>query len=206
MFTGIIQGKYLVKSIDEQPGLKTLHVEFAKDNIEGLKLGASVALNGTCLTVSKIDGQIISFDVMQETLDRTNIGLVKEGDRVNVERSASMGDEIGGHLMSGHIIGMAEVVNVETPDNNQIMTFQVDPEWMKYVFDKGFIGLDGASLTIVNPNKVENTLEVHMIPETLRLTMYADRKVGDKINVELDSRTQTIVDTVEQVLAEGDRL
>lgn len=200
MFTGIIQGKYPVKEIVDQKNLKTFVIKFPEDNIDGLKIGASVAINGACMTVTKIDGQLVSFDAMLETLQKTNLGAVKEGEGVNIERSAKMGDEIGGHVMSGHIIATAEIVKIENPENNHVVTFKIDSELMKYVLDKGFIGLDGASLTIVNPDKTAGTFDVWLIPETLRLTAYADRNVGDAVNVELDARTQTIVDTVEQVL------
>lgn len=200
MFTGIIQGKYPVISVEDKPGLKSFVIEFPQDNVEGLQVGASVAINGACMTVVSIDNQKVSFDAMQESLDKTTLGQIKEGDHVNVERSAKMGDEIGGHVMSGHIIGMAEIVKIEIPENNHIITFKVDVDLMKYIFDKGFIGLDGASLTIVNPSKENSTFDVWLIPETLRQTAYSDRKVGDKVNIELDSRTQVIVDTVERYL------
>jgi riboflavin synthase len=115
MFTGIIQGKYPVKKIEEKPGLKTFVVDFPKDNIEGLQTGASVAINGACLTVTKIEDEEVSFDLMEETLQKTTAGDVKEGDEVNVERSAKMGDEIGGHVMSGHVFTTAEIVKIDTP-------------------------------------------------------------------------------------------
>lgn len=200
MFTGIIQGKYSVNKINEKENLKTFVVEFPEGNLDGLKIGASVAINGACLTVTKIDDQLVSFDAMLETLEKTNLGEIREGDVVNVERSARMGDEIGGHVMSGHVIGTAEIIKIETPENNHVVTFKIDQDLMKYVLDKGFIGVDGASLTIVNPDKEKGTFDVWLIPETLRLTAYENRKVGDRVNIELDSRTQTIVDTVEQIM------
>jgi riboflavin synthase len=200
MFTGIIQGKYPVVEIEEKIGLKSFVIEFPKENIDGLQIGASVAINGACMTVVSIEDQRVRFDVMQESLEKTNLGQVKRNDLVNIERSAKMGDEIGGHVMSGHIIGMAEIIKIEIPENNHVVTFKVASELMKYILDKGFVGLDGASLTIVNPDKKEGTFDVWLIPETLRQTMYSDRRIGDKVNVELDSRTQIIVDTVERVL------
>lgn len=200
MFTGIIQGKYPVKNIREAENLREFTIEFLEDNLDGLKIGASVAINGACMTVTKIDGQLVSFDAMLETLQKTNLGDVQQGDFVNVERSARMGDEIGGHVMSGHIIATAEIVKIENPENNHVVTFKIEPRLMKYVLDKGFIGLDGASLTIVSPDKVAGTFDVWLIPETMKITAYSDRQVGDKVNVELDSRTQIIVDAVEEVL------
>lgn len=202
MFTGIIQGRYPVVRIEEKPGIKTFDIEFPEANLQGLLIGASVAINGTCMTVTKIDGRLVSFDAMLETLQKTNLGNVQQGEEVNVERSARMGDEIGGHVMSGHVIATAEIVKIETPENNHVVTFRVAPDLMKYIFDKGFIGLDGASLTIVNPNKESSSFDVWLIPETLRLTAYANRRVGDRVNVELDSRTQVMVETIEQYLSQ----
>lgn len=203
MFTGIIRGCFPIVKIDEKPGLKTFYIDFPPEYLNDLQIGASVAINGACMTVTEIQKTVVLFDAMLETLQKTNLGGVKVGDGVNVERSAKMSDEIGGHLMSGHVMTTAEIVKIETPENNHVVTFQVAAGFMKYIFDKGFIGLDGASLTIVNPNKETGTFDVWLIPETLRLTAYANRKVGDRVNVEIDSRTQTIVDTVEQVLAQN---
>lgn len=197
MYTGIVQTALPVVRIDEKPGLRTFTFQFSSILLAGLELGASVALDGVCCTVAKIDGEMISFDAMAETLQKTTLGQAREQDRVNIERSAKMGDEIGGHMMSGHIIGMAEVVGVNTPENNRVITFRVPREWMKYFFEKGFIGLHGCSLTLVNVDKQAGMFEVHLIPETLQVTNLGDLQAGDKVNIELDSRTQTIVDTVE---------
>ncbi|MEK7532799.1 MAG: riboflavin synthase, partial [Patescibacteria group bacterium] len=121
-------------------------------------------------------------------------------DRVNIERSASLGDEIGGHLLSGHIMGTAEITDIDHSDNNHRVTFRAPREWMKYIFSKGFIALDGCSLTIVEVDKTASTFTVWLIPETLRVTTFGFKKVGDKVNVEIDSRTQTIVDTVQALM------
>lgn len=197
MYTGIVQTALPVARIKEKPGLRTLTFSFSQQLLKGLQLGASVSLDGVCCTVANIEGENISFDAMAETLAKTTLGTVHEGDKVNIERSAKMGDEIGGHVMSGHIIGTAEVVKVDSPENNRVITFRVPNDWMKYFFEKGFIGLHGCSLTLVNVDKAAGTFEVHLIPETLEMTNLGDLQAGDKVNIELDSRTQTIVDTVE---------
>ncbi len=204
MFTGIIQATCVVESIEERPGLKVFGIRFSEQLVNGLQLGASVAVNGACLTVAKIDDTFVSFDIMDETLRKTNLVAVREGGRVNIERSAKMGDEIGGHVMSGHVITTAEIIAIERPENNHVVRCRVDVGFSKYLFEKGFIGLDGASLTLVNVDKVMGTFEVWLIPETLRLTMYSERVVGDLLNVEIDSRTQAIVDTVEAMMKSGD--
>jgi riboflavin synthase len=142
----------------------------------------------------------VSFDLMQETLKLTNLGLLKVGDKVNVERAAKFGDEIGGHAMSGHIMNTAEVTRViESPNNRQVW-FQIAPELTKYVFTKGYIGIDGISLTIGEVKG--DQFCVNLIPETLERTILSERVAGDLINIEIDPQTQTIVDTVERVMAQ----
>ncbi|TAL51174.1 riboflavin synthase subunit alpha [Patescibacteria group bacterium] len=202
MYTGIIQALCPVVQMIDSPGLKSFVVEFPERLLAGLQLGASVSIDGTCFTVTKIDGQRVSFDAMQETLQKTTIGQLKQNDFVNIERSAKMGDEIGGHPMSGHVSTMAEIVNVEKSDNNKSMTFLVDPSWMRFIFSKGFISLDGASLTVVDADAQTGTFKVHFIPETLRLTRFGTKQIGERVNVEIDPQTQVIVETVQRVLAE----
>ena len=166
---------------------------------EGLEIGASVAHNGCCLTVTKIEGNQISFDLMQATLALTNLGDLIEGDYVNIERAAKFGDEIGGHSMSGHISLMAEISEVIDTPNNRTIWLTLPQESMKCVLAKGYIGLDGCSLTI--GEVVNNGFSVHLIPETLERTLFGCRQVGAQVNVEFDPQTQAIVDTVERVLA-----
>lgn len=199
MFTGIVQGTAKVVHIDKKDRFQTHVVELEGGLNEGLEIGASVAHNGCCLTVTKIEGSQISFDLMQATLALTNLGEVAEGDSVNIERAAKFGDEIGGHSMSGHISLMAEIAEVIDTPNNRTIWFTLPEESMKYVLAKGYIGLDGCSLTI---GEVEDSrFSVHLIPETLERTLFGRRQVGEKINVEFDPQTQAIVDTVERVLA-----
>ncbi|MFQ0976908.1 riboflavin synthase subunit alpha [Vibrio campbellii] len=199
MFTGIVQGTAKVVHIDKKDRFQT-HVLVLEGALnEGLEIGASVAHNGCCLTVTKIEGTQISFDLMQATLALTNLGELEEGDSVNIERAAKFGDEIGGHSMSGHISLMAEISKVIDTPNNRTIWFTLPQESMKYVLSKGYIGLDGCSLTI---GEVEdNRFSVHLIPETLERTLFGRRQAGEKINVEFDPQTQAIVDTVERVLA-----
>ena len=199
MFTGIVQGTAKVVHIDKKDRFQT-HVLVLEGALnEGLEIGASVAHNGCCLTVTKIEGTQISFDLMQATLALTNLGELEEGDSVNIERAAKFGDEIGGHSMSGHISLMAEISEVIDTPNNRTIWFTLPQESMKYVLAKGYIGLDGCSLTI---GEVEdNRFSVHLIPETLERTLFGRRQAGEKINVECDPQTQAIVDTVERVLA-----
>jgi len=200
MFTGIVQGTAEVVGINEKENFRTHTIRLPREHLEGLKPGASVAHNGCCLTVIRIDGDRVAFDLMQETLNVTNLGELQVGDRVNYERAARFGDEIGGHQMSGHIIAMAEVTRIIKSEDNTQVWFHMPSELMRYIFTKGYIGIDGISLTIGNVEG--DTFNVNLIPETLERTNMGFRQAGDHVNIEVDPQTQAIVDTVERVLAE----
>lgn len=200
MFTGIVQGTAEVVQIEEKENFRSHVLRLPEALLPGLEPGASVAHNGCCLTVVNIDGDRVSFDLMQETLKVTNLGEIKVGDKVNVERAARFGDEIGGHAMSGHILCTAEVSRViESPNNHQVW-FRIPEQWTKYIFTKGYVGIDGISLTIGDVEGAE--FNVNLIPETLQRTNIGGRKIGDRINIEIDPQTQAIVDTVERVMGE----
>jgi len=200
MFTGIIQGTAEIVTIDERTNFRTHTVRLPHNLTDHLELGASIAHNGCCLTITQISGDLVSFDLMQETLRLTNLGALKVGDRVNVERAARFGDEIGGHAMSGHIITTARVVKLHESENNFQIRFEIDPAFNKYIFAKGYIGIDGISLTIGDVE--ESQFEVNLIPETLQRTTIGSYQIGDRINIEIDPQTQAIVDTVERTLAQ----
>lgn len=203
MFTGIVQGIARVVSVDEKPDFRTHIVELPAPLLVGLKVGASVAHNGCCLTVTAINGAQVSFDLMKETLRLTNLGEIQQGDYVNVERAATLSDEIGGHLMSGHIMTTAEITRIVTSENNRQIWFTVqEPALMKYILYKGYIGIDGISLTVGETSATRFC--VHLIPETLQRTTLGSKKLGNRVNIEIDPQTQTIVDTVERVLAARD--
>ncbi|MCW8887674.1 MAG: riboflavin synthase subunit alpha [Gammaproteobacteria bacterium] len=200
MFTGIIQGTAEIVKIDEKNNFRTHTVRLPQGLTHGIELGASIAHNGCCLTVTKFEDGLASFDLMQETLRLTNLGELSVGDQVNVERAARFGDEIGGHAMSGHIITTADVVAINKSENNLQIRFEIDPAFSKYIFTKGYIGIDGISLTI---GDVEgNRFEVNLIPETIERTTIGSYQIGDRINIEVDPQTQAILDTVERTLAQ----
>ncbi len=200
MFTGIVQGTAEVIDIIEKENFRTHIIRLPQEQLEGLKPGASVAHNGCCLTVVSARADLVKFDLMHETLRVTNLGKLQVGDRINYERAARFGDEIGGHQMSGHIIAMAEVTRVIESENNRQVWFRMPQNLMRYVFTKGYIGIDGISLTIGDVEGDE--FNVNLIPETLERTNMDGRKPGDQINIEVDPQTQAIVDTVERVLDE----
>jgi len=185
----------------EQPAadFRTHTVELPEDMAGGLQTGASVAHNGCCLTVTETDGRTARFDLMAETLDKTNLGRLKAGDLVNLERAARFGDEIGGHLMSGHITATTEILRIERTEHNTTMHFALPAALKPYILPKGFVGLDGCSLTIGSVG--EDSFCVHLIPETLRRTLFGTRQAGNTVNLEIDPQTQAVVDTVGRILA-----
>lgn len=201
MFTGIVKGKGTLIAVEDSVNFRTYTIQYPSELLAGLETGASVANNGCCLTVTHINGDKVSFDLMKETLRLTNLGSLKLGDMINLERSAKYGDEIGGHVMSGHIITTAEVAKIFKAENNlQIWFYVHDKQLMKYILHKGFIGVDGISLTV--GDVVNNRFCVHLIPETIARTTLADKRLGEKVNIEIDAHTQAVVDTVERVMAQ----
>lgn len=201
MFTGIVQGLgKLIKVHRPSSAFYTYIVELPQEAAENLQCGASVANNGCCLTITEIEGNRVSFDLMAETLAKTNLGLLKEGDCVNIERAARFGDEIGGHLMSGHIMTTVRIVEIEQDGFNRTVWFELPTALSPYILTKGFVGLDGCSLTV---GEVEKTrFCVHLIPETLERTLFGSRQTGDQVNIEIDPNTQATVDTVERLMAQ----
>ena len=196
MFTGIVQGLANVHSIEKGEAVWTFAIDLP--NTVGLERGASVAVNGVCLTATEMDGDRVWFDVINETLERTNLSSVQEGDDVNVERSLKMGDELGGHLLSGHIMGLGQLTQRTEVGEGVDFTVEAPASMMKYIHEKGYIGLNGASLTI---GAVEgNRFHIHLIPETLRLTTFGTLQEGEQVNIEIDAMTQTIVATVERIM------
>lgn len=200
MFTGIVQGIATVVAIEEKQQFRQYTLELSDEMLTGLVTGASVANNGCCLTVTKIHGNQVSFDLMKETLRVTNLADLQTGDRVNIERAAKFGDEIGGHITSGHIMTQGEITKIISSENNRHVWFTVaEPGVMKYIFPKGFIALDGISLTIAEVTS--KRFSVYLIPETLQRTTLGRKKPGQWVNIEIDAQTQAVVDTTERVLA-----
>lgn len=195
VFTGIIAGLGIVSETRFANGFLKLGIKTSL--VQNLSIGASVAVDGVCLTAVKQEGELIEFDVISETLSKTTLGDLKVGSKVHLERSLKLGDELGGHLVSGHVHGVGKVVSVsQTP---WLVQIEVDPRLSRYIFEKGFISLAGASLTVVSVK--DHVFSVALIPETIRVTKFGDLVVGDHVNVEVDQTTRTIVDQVELVVA-----
>ena len=199
MFTGIVQGVGQIIDIIDQDKLRTYKVKLPAKLTQHIEIGASIANDGCCLTVTDFQDDWVTFDIMQETLALTTLGSKKLNDLVNIERSAKYGDEIGGHVMSGHVSCRASIIDIRKTATNCQMTLAIPERFIKYVLFKGFIGIDGASLTVGEVK--DNQFNIHLIPETLVITTLDSKKIGDEVNIEIDSQTQAIVDTVERVLA-----
>ena len=199
MFTGIVQGLGTIKAIDEGDGITTFSV--LCPDTQDLAIGASVAIDGVCLTATSIEGELVTFDIIPETMERTTLGERGVGDEVNIERSLRYGDEVGGHLLSGHIIGRGLVRYAQAVGEGAQLKIKAPPSIQKYIQTKGYIGIDGISLTL--GEVVENEFDLHIIPETLRLTTLRSKQAGDAVNIEIDSTTMMIVETVERLLKEN---
>lgn len=140
------------------------------------------------------------FDLVRETIGTTNLGDLRRGSRVNVERSLRVGDEVGGHLLSGHVSATVPVIEDRTEPGYRRLTVQIPEFWMRYLSLKGFVALNGASLTIAELDRQASTISVSLIPETLARTTFGDVRTGDRLNLEVDPQTQAIVDTVRSML------
>lgn len=200
MFTGIVQGKATVVEYKPDQDLVRLKVSFPEGQIEDVARGASVALNGVCLTVVGLQDNVAAFDVMYTSLQLTSLGQTKVGDTLNFERAMKGMDEVGGHLLSGHIAAMGKVSGIDLLGHGKLLTIAIPEALHPYLFSKGYIGVDGASLTIVDLTPEGFT--VSLIPETLSLTNFGQAEVGMAVNIEIDSQTRAVVDTVERLLAQ----
>ncbi len=206
MFTGIVQGIAEVAQVAERPGLLSFRLQFPPGFAMGLDIGASVAVDGVCLTVTALHGSdTADFDVMQQSLSLTTLAGLKPGSRINVERAAKDGAEVGGHPLSGHVDVMGTLADVRQPQNNHVLRIALPAPWMRYVFAKGYIAVNGASLTVAETQREpggSGSFEIWLIPETLRMTTFGAKQPGDALNIEIERATQVMVDTVRDALDE----
>lgn len=211
MFTGIVGGCYQIVAMDDNTNVLKLTLEVPNFFTKKLKVGASVAIDGICLTVTKLmqstyNNYVIQFDVIEETLNCTYLKYKKVGNFVNLERSLKLGDELGGHILSGHISDTAVIRTISSHDTSRIFEFMINEKWAEYIFPKTSIAVDGVSLTIVEVSGKKKSHEdqiifsTHIIPETLRTTTFIYKRTGDLVNIELNSMIKTIVETVKNNL------
>lgn len=194
MFTGIIESIGTVRAARVRLGNMELTVDLGTP-AAGLVPGASVSINGACLTVARVDGTQTTFDVVSETVDRTNLGLLKPGDRVNVERALRAGGSIDGHLVQGHVDGTARITRIDTGAGQWKVWLEPPPDLMRYMVVKGSVAIDGVSLTLVDVT--DRQISVVLIPTTLERTTLGRRRVGDLVNIETDLIARIVVRQLE---------
>lgn len=194
MFTGIVQEIGIISNKEETESGIRLEIKVSKNFLNNLEKGASIAVNGVCLTVIEFKNDIVSFDVIPETLRVTNIEFLSIDSKVNLERSLKFGDEVGGHILSGHISCRAPSTLISSDDEIELR-IHCPKEWIHYIFHKGYVAINGASLTVAN--KTENSFSVYLIPETLDATNLSDIKEGDPLNIEVDQTTYAAVKAAE---------
>ena len=183
MFTGIIEEIGTIKNI--RRGGKCVVLEIGAEKVlQGLQVGDSIATNGICLTVTSFTGKTFCADVMPETVNRTNLGQLRVGGRVNLERALTLSSRLGGHIVSGHVDGTGEIV-AKTRDENAVwLTVAASPEVLRYVVEKGSIAIDGISLTVAAVD--DKSFKVSVIPHTREATTLTDKAVGELVNLEND--------------------
>ena len=198
MFSGIVQETGKVIGFVKEKDIYNLSIECSSEFISDLKKGASISVDGVCLTVKDENPEILRFDLVEETIKRTNFQNIKTGDTVNLERSLKMGDEIGGHPVSGHIHGTSKVISIDKRDQSWDVKFSVESFMHDYMLHKGYVAINGCSLTV---GEVSNeSFMIHLIPETLSITNLFQLEQDSVVNIELDQNTIIIADTVKKYL------
>ena len=198
MFSGIVKGTGKVSKVTSKKDCFSIEIIPPNNFNTRLKKGASVSVDGVCLTSLDNGKTKLKFDVIDETLERTNLKLVKKNSLVNLERSITASTEIGGHLMSGHIHFTGKVNEIISKENTKDFIIGFPKKFKQYILEKGYIGVNGCSLTI---GKVKNnSFNLHLIPETLSITNLKYLVKGDLVNIEIDQNTIAIVETVKNYL------
>ena len=200
MFTGIVSGQGYIHKVKNNVDYASITIKAPAGFSKNLKRGASVAVNGVCLTAKKGATDLLEFDVITETLEKTNFKLLSKGNKVNLERSMKANTEIGGHLVSGHIHGVGVIKSINDRGQTKDLRIQPPASLMEYLFYKGYIGLNGCSLTIGKVFK--SSFNIHLIPETIKVTNFQKMKKGDLINIEIDQTTINTVETIKKIMLE----
>lgn len=183
MFTGIIEEIGTVKSLRRGTRSVTLTIQCEKV-LSDTKLGDSISVNGVCLTVTDLSADSFQADVMAETLDRSSLSELRPGSALNLERAMPLDGRFGGHIVSGHIDGVGHIRSIRTEDIATVFTVQVEPALSRYMVDKGSVTIDGISLTVIRPT--DNSFQVSIIPHTSHQTTLLQKKLGDRVNIEVD--------------------
>ena len=200
MFTGIVSGQGYIHKVTNNVDYTSITIKAPAGFSKNLKRGASVAVNGVCLTAKKGATDLLEFDVITETLEKTNFKLLSKGNKVNLERSMKANTEIGGHLVSGHIHGVGVIKSINDRGQTKDLRIQPPASLMESLFYKGYVGLNGCSLTIGKVFK--SSFNIHLIPETIKVTNFQKMKKGDLINIEIDQTTINTVETIKKIMLE----
>jgi riboflavin synthase len=203
MFTGLIEMLCTVKSVRHTAGSMQLTVDLGELADEA-KVGDSIAINGTCLTVAQLTGSAAIFDVSPETVRKSALGKLKANSQVNVERAIKASDRLGGHIVAGHIDGTATIAAVHKQDRFWDMKFSASSELLNQMVPKGSVAVDGISLTIASLDK--DSFSAAIIPETLKKTTLGKAKIGDSINIETDIITKTVKKQLENMIGQQQKL
>lgn len=198
MFSGIVQTVGKIESIKDKNHIKTIRIETHGDYLEHIAIGQSVSVDGVCLSLVKKNNEYCEFEAVEETINRTTLGSYKQGTKVNLEKSLKFGDTVGGHFVSGHIHTRGRIVEVELVGESKNILIAIEEKWIKYLTEKGYISVNGASITIGKVSK--NTFYVHLIPETLKTTNLDELIYDNYVNLEFDQATIAIVDTTERLI------
>ena len=198
MFSGIVQTVGKIESIKDKNHIKTIRIETHGDYLEDIAIGQSVSVDGVCLSLVKKNNKYCEFEAVEETINRTTLGSYKQGTKVNLEKSLKFGDTVGGHFVSGHIHTRGRIVEVELVGESKNILVEIEEKWIKYLTEKGYISVNGASITIGKVSK--NTFYVHLIPETLKTTNLDELIYNNYVNLEFDQTTIAIVDTTERLI------
>lgn len=198
MFSGIVQTVGKIESIKDKNHIKTIRIETYGDYLEDIAIGQSVSVDGVCLSLVKKNNEYCEFEAVEETINRTTLGSYKQGTKVNLEKSLKFGDTVGGHFVSGHIHTRGRIVEVELVGESKNILVEIEEKWIKYLTEKGYISVNGASITIGKVSK--NTFYVHLIPETLKTTNLDELIYDNYVNLEFDQATIAIVDTTERLI------
>ena len=183
MFTGLVEGKGMVVGIERKDQGANLQIKplFSLNN---LKIGESIAIDGACLTVTKLHKETFEVELSPETLLRTTFRYFQVGTEVNLEQALQLGDRLGGHLVTGHVDTMGVIKDKKEWGSHTVFTFGIPGEWMRYIVEKGSVAIDGVSLTV---NRcLSDSFEVNIIPHTARMTTLGKKEIGDKVNIETD--------------------
>ena len=198
MFSGIVQTVGKIESIKDKNHIKTIRIETHGDYLEDIAIGQSVSVDGVCLSLVKKNNEYCEFEAVEETINRTTLGSYMQGTKVNLEKSLKFGDTVGGHFVSGHIHTRGRIVEVELVGESKNILVEIEEKWIKYLTEKGYISVNGASITIGKVSK--NTFYIHLIPETLKTTNLDELIYDNYVNLEFDQATIAIVDTTERLI------